>query len=374
MKTFDAAIIGGGLAGLTLSIQLAKSGKRVVVFERHKFPFHKVCGEYIAMESWNFLEKCGVPLSEMNLPRITQLKVSAPDGKYLNHNLNPGGFGISRLTLDNMLAELAIKASVTLVQGTKVFSVKFENNQHEISTGNENYTAAVVAGAFGKHSNLDTFFKRDADEKLSSKKNYVGIKYHVKADLPENQIDLHNFEDGYCGISKVEKERYCLCYLTSSENLHKNDNDIEKMESAILMKNLFLNKYFSEYEKTDGPFVISQISFEKKSLIEDHVLMMGDAAGMIAPLCGNGMSMAMHASAIAASLINSFLEDKISRKEMEQQYKTTWNKAFSFRLSAGRKIQSLFGKSFLTNQVIRSLKNFPSVVNSLVGLTHGKGF
>jgi flavin-dependent dehydrogenase len=263
---------------------------------------------------------------------------------------------------------------VRLVQGTKVFSVKFESIQHEISTGNENYAAAVIAGAFGKHSNLDTFFKRDSDAKWNSKKNYVGIKYHVKADLPENQIELHNFKDGYCGISKVENEKYCLCYLTSSENLHKNDNDIQKMESAILMKNPFLKKYFSEYEKTSGPFVISQIRFEKKSLIEDHVLMMGDAAGMIAPLCGNGMSMAMHASAIAAPLINSFLENKIPRKEMEQQYKTTWNKTFSFRLSAGRKIQSLFGKSFLTNQVVGSLKNFPSLVNSLVGWTHGKSF
>jgi len=49
--TYDAAIIGGGLAGLALSIQLSKKGYRVILFEKEQYPFHKVCGEYISMES-----------------------------------------------------------------------------------------------------------------------------------------------------------------------------------------------------------------------------------------------------------------------------------------------------------------------------------
>ena len=75
---YDAAVIGGGLAGLTLAIQMARKNKSVVVFETHKYPFHKVCGEYVAMESWSFLERIGVPLSDMELPRITELIVSSP--------------------------------------------------------------------------------------------------------------------------------------------------------------------------------------------------------------------------------------------------------------------------------------------------------
>ncbi len=43
-----AAIIGGGLAGLSLSIQLAKAGFKVVLFEKEKYPYHKVCGEYLS--------------------------------------------------------------------------------------------------------------------------------------------------------------------------------------------------------------------------------------------------------------------------------------------------------------------------------------
>ena len=42
---YDIAIIGGGLAGLSLAIQGADKGYKTVVFEKEQYPFHKVCGE-----------------------------------------------------------------------------------------------------------------------------------------------------------------------------------------------------------------------------------------------------------------------------------------------------------------------------------------
>jgi len=44
--TYDLAIVGGGLAGLSFSIQMAKIGYSVILFEKEKYPFHRVCGEY----------------------------------------------------------------------------------------------------------------------------------------------------------------------------------------------------------------------------------------------------------------------------------------------------------------------------------------
>ena len=53
--TYDLAIVGGGLAGLALSIQIAREGYRVILFEKEQYPLHRVCGEYISLESWDFL-------------------------------------------------------------------------------------------------------------------------------------------------------------------------------------------------------------------------------------------------------------------------------------------------------------------------------
>ena len=99
---YDAAIIGGGLAGLALSIQLSKKGYRVILFEKEQYPFHKVCGEYISMESWDFIESLGLPLSSFHLPIIKKLIVTSPNGNELKTDLPLGGFGISRYFLDNI--------------------------------------------------------------------------------------------------------------------------------------------------------------------------------------------------------------------------------------------------------------------------------
>ena len=57
-----------------------KENFRVIVIEKETYPFHRVCGEYISFESWNFLENIGYPLSDLDLPVIKNLQVSAPNG------------------------------------------------------------------------------------------------------------------------------------------------------------------------------------------------------------------------------------------------------------------------------------------------------
>src|SRR5216117_3214132 len=109
---YDLAIVGGGLAGLALAIQSARAGYQTVLFEKEKYPFHKVCGEYVSLESWDFLEELGVPLSQMNLPIIKRLLVTAANGKQLEQDLPLGGFGISRYKLDAMLAGIARQSGV----------------------------------------------------------------------------------------------------------------------------------------------------------------------------------------------------------------------------------------------------------------------
>lgn len=300
-KIYDVAIIGGGLAGLCLSIQLSRQGYDVIVFEKEKYPYHKVCGEYISFECWNFLEELGVPLSDWDLPIINTLQVSAPNGNKLLHNLPLGGFGISRYKLDAYLARLSRNAGTQIMEEAKVDNAWFTDGCFHIQQGNNMFKAKLACGTYGKRSNLDVKYKRDfIQKKASGLNNYVAVKYHVRFNQPDNVISLHNFENGYCGISKVENDRYCLCYLTTAQNLKKADNNIKQLEQGILSKNPHLHEIFSGASFLfAAPLTISQISFENKTQIEHHMLMVGDAAGMITPLCGNGMSMAIHSSKLS---------------------------------------------------------------------------
>ncbi len=373
---YDAAIIGGGLAGLALSIQLSKAGYNVILFEKEKYPFHKVCGEYISLESWNFLEQLGLQLSQMNLPLIRKLIVSSPNGKKIESALDPGGFGISRFYCDNELAKIARQNGVKILEETKVNDVRFENHLFTVSTSSLKIQCKIAAGTFGKRSNLDVKWSRNfVKQKPNKLNNYIGVKYHIKGVHLIDTIALHNFKNGYCGISKIEEDKYCLCYLTTAGNLKSSNNSISIMEKNVLQQNPFLKRIFSESEFLyQSPVTISQISFDKKSQIENHILMIGDASGMITPLCGNGMSMALHGSKIAFECVDAFLKNNITRATMENQYATKWNKEFSKRLRDGRLIQSLFGKKWITNYFISIIKYFPFFIRKLIRSTHGKSF
>lgn len=372
---YDVAIIGGGLAGLAAAIQLSRAGHTVILFEKEKYPFHKVCGEYISLESWNFLKGLGVPLEEWNVPIIDTLFLSAPNGKSFTTKLPLGGFGISRYKLDACLADIARTNGVHLVEETKVDAIFFDG-LFRIQFRGQKIASKICCAAYGKRSNLDVKWKRGfLDNANKRSENYVGVKYHIKTDWKENVIGLHNFDKGYCGISKIENDEYCLCYMTKAENLKNCTNGIEQMEKQILYKNPHLQNIFSETEICNSfPVTISQINFNKKTQVENHILMLGDAAGMITPLCGNGMSIALHTSKIASVLINDFLINKISKEEMELQYSQQWKKNFANRLKTGRVLQRFFGSNRLSNFFVQTFEIFPFLSRPLIHMTHGKPF
>jgi len=371
--TYEVAVVGGGLAGLALAIELRMAGKKVVLFEKEQYPFHRVCGEYISMESYGYLAHLGVPFAQWNLPHINQLRVSAPSGNILTHTLKQGGIGVSRYKLDHFLANRLITLGGVLFENTKVIDVKRLDDSWEIITDKGILNATQVVGSWGKRSNLDVKWNRNfVHPKQRTLNNFIGIKYHVKADLPKDVIELHNFKNGYCGISAIEDERYCMCYLTTSDNLKNSGGDIKKMESNILQRNPHLKKYFNQFESHyDKPIAISQISFESKTQQEQGICLIGDASGLITPLCGNGMSMAMHAAHILAKLIVNQTNESTVISEI---YSREWKAHFDTRLKTGRFIQSLFGNEILTNITISVLGKFPKLVDWLISKTHGDPF
>ena len=147
------------------------------------------------------------------------------------------------------------------------------------------------------------------------------------------------------------------------------------MEQNVLYKNPVLKTVFSNSDFLyDTPLSISQISFEKKQQQKNHVLMLGDAAGMITPLCGNGMSMAMHSSKLAFNEMNDFLQRKISRNEMEWNYAASWKKNFAKRLAAGRIVQRFTGNETSTTYFLKLMKSLPFLSKAVIRSTHGKAF
>jgi flavin-dependent dehydrogenase len=379
-SSYDVATVGGGLAGLAASIEIARAGYKVVLFEKEKYPYHKVCGEYVSMESWNYLKFLGLPLKQMKLPLVKKFLLSAPSGKTFETKLPLGGFGISRWLMDSSLAALAKTAGVVLMEECKVEEVNFSGDEFVIHAKAPQekiiVRSKICFAAFGKRSNLDVKWKRSFLSKQDKRlDNFLAVKYHLQVDWPDEMIGLHNFRNGYCGISKIENGKYCLCYQVRAEELHKAGNDISTLEKVLLSNNPLLAKILKQSKPEAGfPLTISQINFRDKTRVEEHILMLGDSAGMITPLCGNGMSIALHTGKIGAGLAVKYLENKLSREEMEIMYSREWNKNFSKRLKAGRLLQKFFGSERMSNGFLSFLRAFPFLAKPIIKLTHGKPF
>jgi flavin-dependent dehydrogenase len=124
----------------------------------------------------------------------------------------------------------------------------------------------------------------------------------------------------------------------------------------------------------DKPEVINEISFAPKEAVHQHVLMTGDAAGMITPLCGNGMAMAIHGAKILSDYVIKFVESGMARNELEVNYSKAWNNTFKTRHWAGRKIQGLFGSQLMSNTAVNIGRKTPGVARFLMRQTHGQPF
>lgn len=366
----DVVIIGGGLAGLTAAIHLSKFGLKVSLLEKNEFPKHKVCGEYVSNEVLPYFNWLDLDISGLKPSNISKIKFSTAKGKMISGNLPLGGFGISRYVLDHYLFEKALENGCEIIQDT-VTDIQFTEDEFCISTANNLILKTkIVIGAFGKRSNIDQKLNRNFIQKKSP---WLAVKAHYSGDFPNDLVGLHNFKGGYCGVSKVENNIINICYLVEYEAFQQYKN-IEEFESKVVCQNPHLKTVFENSKLLfEKPLTISQISFEKKNAVENHILMIGDTAGLIHPLCGNGMAMAIHSAKIVSELVINFLDSKISsRKELEEKYTQEWKGNFKNRLSVGRFLSKILQKEKLTTFLMQLLTVSPFILPMIIKKTHGK--
>lgn len=368
-RQIDVLIIGGGLAGLTSAIHLSRAGKQVLLIEKNSYPQHKVCGEYLSKEVLPYLKWLGADLDALRPANINKLQITIASGQSCCTNLPLGGLGISRFTLDEYLYKHALESGCTIIQDT-VTGVSFNANGFTVRTPNEQYAAQFVLGAYGKRSALDQKLARGF---IKNRSPWLAVKAHYTGSFPDDLVALHNFKGGYCGISKVEGNLINICYLAdyASFKSHKN---IEVHQEQVMFKNTHIKEVIENSRMDfDEPMSISQVSFEKKEKVKNHILMIGDTASLIHPLCGNGMGMAIHSAQICCTLVLSYLDGQIAtREKLEQAYQEHWTTEFKQRVWMGRNLASILRTERYADLVMKGLVRFPQLLGPMIRMTHGK--
>jgi len=354
MSKQDIIVVGGGLAGLSFAILCADSGLKVLLLEKGAYPRQKVCGEYISMESYDFVKNLGVPLDAMQVPKISRFVLTSPHGKPASTSLGTGGFGISRYTLDEQLYQIALQKGVSIKTQCKVTQIEKISASYQVKTQHgECFQADWVVGAYGRISGLDNTSPKSSNE-------FVGIKYHVDVGPDEDTIEIHNFKGGYCGISMVDKGVFNLCYLAKAADFKACKGDVEVFENTFLKQNPYLAERLKA-RKVFDPVITSKISFGVNNPIAQGHLQIGDAAGFIPPLTGNGMSLAFRSAKVLHQQFMDYLEHK-NEKILLNSNQAYVREYLHNRIKKGVYLQNLL---FFTN------KHFNKLL--FLGLTHIPG-
>lgn len=338
----EICIIGGGLAGLSLAILTAKNGWKVTVLEKGDYPRPKVCGEYISMESYDFLESLGINLSKLNTPIIQNFTLTTEHGISASTKLNTGGFGISRMFLDHELYKIALENGVSIKLHSKVTGIEKNNLGFTVQINHgESLSYPLVVGTFGRISGLQENKKQNS---------FVGVKYHVDEGPKEDTIEIHQFNGGYCGVSKVENGAYNLCYLVNSNALKLVKGNIEALEEKVLSRNPSLKKRLQSKKLTE-PVVTSKIFFGTQNSMQQGYILLGDAAGFIPPLTGNGMSLAFRSAKQLFLSLQEFQKHGEYNKLLQENHQYIQH-YLKFRIKKGRFLQSLL---FIQNPIFNKM-------------------
>ncbi|MGJ1412450.1 NAD(P)/FAD-dependent oxidoreductase [Sphingobacterium thalpophilum] len=367
-KDPDVIIIGGGPAGLTGAIHLSRKGLTVTVIEKYAYPRHKVCGEYLSNEVLPYLRSLGVDVNTLKPSQIERLKFTTQVGREGIIKLPLGGIGLSRYCLDDFLYQNAIANGCIVNTGT-VSEISFEGDEFTVTCRDKVLKSKIVLGAYGKRGHIDQALSRNFIQKMSG---WIAVKAHYTGCFPDDLIALHYFEGGYCGISKTEQDTINVCYLADIKTFKRYKN-IAEHQKYVLAENNQL-KYFFEHSSMlyDRPLTISQISFEKKTTVEKHMLMIGDTAGLIHPFCGNGMAMAIQSAKLASELIVDYYDGKItSRQQLENAYIRQWKRNFGRRLFFGRVLAKVLQYEIGRTVLIHMSTLFPAVLSWIIKQTHG---
>ena len=363
----EVAIIGGGPAGSALAALLARAGGKPVLLEKDRFPRAKVCGEFLSMEAQGLLRRIGcLEGIQGRFPAVIErARFSSPSGRTVEFPLGAGAMGLTRFALDELLFRHAQTSGADAFEDVEVLKIvpDADGTTLTLSKGRA-LRADLVIAAGGR---------RLAPAAATSSPLFVGFKRRHRvapgsdaADL-DGCVEIYLFKGGYCGVNSVEAGAVNVCLLADERwlvSLSSPKWDAVAAEMSRL--NVPLGRRLRALRPDSDPLAVARISLSAPGPVAGPLLRLGDAAGMIAPLCGDGQAMALDSALLLAELMA-----KVERTALPEAWAAAWHRRYSARLRLGRGLQRLLLQPHAAEGVLAACGLLPAVPRWLLALTRG---
>jgi menaquinone-9 beta-reductase len=360
---YDLIVIGGGPAGTSAAITCARSGARVLLLERGRFPRHKVCGEFVSAESLDLLADLLAPKHARlfsDSVRIPRARIFL-DGRTLHTPVDPPAASISRFDLDAALWESAQDCGVDGRQMVAVQSIS-GNRPFQVNTSVGEFESRALVNASGRWSNLNS-----APPHAGVK--WLGLKGHFYEYPALAFVDLYLFNGGYCGVQPValtngteRSGRVNACAMVRA--------DVAGTLPEVFLCHPALQARSRGWKAVSDPVSTSPLIFRQPQPERDGILLAGDAVAFVDPFVGDGISLALRSGRLAGECLLPFFADTISLPEAARDYGATYERQLSPVFRTSSKIRRMLGlPQTLRIPILRLLEKTPAITRYLVSKT-----
>ena len=346
-RNYDVLIAGGGPAGASAAIHLARQGARVLLAEQKKFPRPKLCGEFISPECITQFERLGVSdqmlargpssLTETVFYSQAGARVSVPSDWF-----SKGGvaLGLSRAEMDERLLRRAADAGVDVREETSVTSLNFANERVVgVNLKNHNSEKSVRAPITIDATGRSRVLARMAEKSTygrSQQRELVAFKAHFRnTAVARGVCEIYFYRGGYGGLSSIENGLSNLCFIVNAREVRACHSNAGRVMREVVCRNRRAADTLRDAVPESDWLAVSLEGFGRHSPTPvDGLLTIGDAASFIDPFTGSGMLMALESGELVANAITQHLPqlNELRLQTLSEKYRAAYERQFNSRL------------------------------------------
>jgi flavin-dependent dehydrogenase len=324
-NNYDVIVIGGGPAGSSVASILSREGRKVVLFERARFPRHHI-GESLMTDTYFTFQRMGLLEKMKDSPFVRKYSVqfANPAGKEsrpfyffeANHHESSVTWQVTRSEFDLMLIEHAADQGAKVYQETSIKRVLFDGNRAYgvealMKDGSlQEFHAPVVVDATGQQAMLSNKFSwRVRDPKLRKAVLYSYFKgAHREKDLNGGATLVLRTplgSNGWFWYIPLENDITSVGVVADPEYLVQGrGQDLAKIFHEEINKVEACRRRVGSAERVDKIYSIVDYSYRSRSNAGDGFILIGDAYGFLDPIYSSGVLLALKMAELAADSIH----------------------------------------------------------------------